>query len=146
MNYTPKTEEQLAEESLLPEGIYDFEIVGTDDRSSKKGNEMITLKLRVFDGSGGERHVFDYIAFGSSFGERKFRHAANTCGLLEVYNSGNLTALDFLRKSGRAKIKQQKGTEDFPKPKNVVADYIISDSGPTDTRPAREIIDDGLPF
>jgi hypothetical protein len=146
MNYTPETEEQLAEEDLLPEGIYDFQIIDSDDRPSKKGNDMFTLKLCVYDVDGNERHIFDYIAMGNSFGERKLRHAAVACGLLDVYSSGNLSRFDFLNASGKVKLKQQKGTDDFPLPKNVVLDYIRRDEGPTDTRPSREIIDDGIPF
>lgn len=127
MSYTPKSEEALAKEGLLAPGTYDFEVLETSDKPSKKGNEMITLKLRVFDTDGNSRHIFDYIAFGSAFGERKFRHAANACGLMEVYNSGKLVAGDFLNTMGRLELKQQDGTPDYPMPKNVVSDYIGRD-------------------
>ena len=146
MNYTPKTEEQLAEEVLLPEGIYDFEVLVTSDQPSKKGNDMFTLKLCVFNTDGITRHVFDYIAMGNSFGERKLRRAAVACDLLEVYNSGSLQAYDFQNKSGKVLLKQQKGTDDFP-PKNIVGDYLPRDnSAPTTPRRAKDIIDDDIPF
>jgi hypothetical protein len=149
MSYTPKTEEQLAEETLLPEGIYDFEVIDTDDRPSKKGNEMITLKLCVFDGDGGQRHIYDYMAFGNSFGERKFRHAAVACGLLDIYNSGNLQHYTFIGACGKVLLKKQNGTDDFPMPKNVVSDYVERDdsvSESTTPKISKEIIDDDIPF
>ena len=49
MSYTPKSEEQLIREGLMPDGTYDFEVVETDDKPSKAGNTMLTLKLHVFD-------------------------------------------------------------------------------------------------
>ncbi len=35
MQFTPKTEKQLAEESLLPAGVYDFEVLKAEDAVSK---------------------------------------------------------------------------------------------------------------
>jgi hypothetical protein len=145
MKYTPKTEDQLQEESLLPEGIYDFEVATTDDKPSKAGNDMITLKLLVFSDSG-TRYITDYIALGNTFGERKLRHAAVACGLHVEYDSGSLCADDFYGKTGKVLLKKQPAKDDFP-PKNSVADYQPrDDDAPAPTRPARDIIDDDLPF
>jgi hypothetical protein len=148
MTYTPKTEEQLADEALLPEGIYDFVVIDTDDKPSKKGNNMITLKLCVFDGDGGQRYIFDYIAFGNTFGERKFRHAAAACNLLDIYNSGQLEAHTFIGSCGRVKLKKQAGTDDFPMPKNVVVDYVEKDDMEerAKTTKTKDLIDDDIPF
>lgn len=144
--YTPKSEEQLVEESLLQEGTYDFEVIDTDDRPSKKGNEMITLKLAVFAGDGSQRHIFDYIAFGTNFGERKFRHAAEACGLMDIYNSGKMTDQDFQGASGKLILKKQEGTVEFPA-KNVVAEYLPHEGEASKpARPAKEILNDDLPF
>ena len=148
MNYTPKTEAELAKESLLSEGVYDFEVIETRDTPSKKGNDMITLKLCVFDIDGSQRHIFDYIALGTNFGERKLRRAANACGLIDIYNSGDLRDTTFLNTTGQISVRQQEGTTDFPLPKNVVSDYLPKDEGITEkpVRPAREVIDDEIPF
>lgn len=147
MIYIPKTEEQLIKEGLLSEGIYDFEVIDTNDRPSKKGNDMFTLKLCVFAVDGTQQHIFDYIALGNNFGERKLRHAANACGLLGIYNSGKLTDRDFMGTTGRAFLKQQDGTPDFPNPKNVVTDYLPRDEPEgSPVKPAKEIIDDDIPF
>ena len=148
MNYTPKTEEQLAEEALLADGTYDFEVIGTSDKPSKKGNDMFTLNLCIFSHDGTQRFINDYIAMGNNFGERKLRRAAVACGLLDIYTSGSLQAYDFRNMSGKVLLKQQNGTDDYPLPKNVVGDYLPRD----DNAPAihrikpEDIIDDGIPF
>lgn len=124
MSYTPKSEEQLAKEGLLPDGIYDYEVIQTDDKPSKKGNDMYTLKLLVWDDNGDNKTVYDYIALGNNFGERKLRHAADASGLLSIYEGGNLKPADFMNTKGRVEIKMQDGTADYPLPKNVVKDYV----------------------
>lgn len=134
MSYTPKSEETLAKEGLLPKGIYHAEVVETSDRPSKAGNPMTTLKLRVFDEDGNSRNIFDYIALGNNFGERKFRHAALACGLEDVYNFGDLKSDDFLNTMCRVEIKVQEGSPEFPLPKNVVNDYIERESDVQSTK------------
>lgn len=150
MSYTPKTEEQLVKEGLMPDGIYDFKVLETSDKPSKKGNDMYTLKLAVWDADGSERHIFDYIALGNNFGERKLRHAADAAGIMDIYESGNMVPKDFQDKTGKVEIKTQDGTPDYPLPKNVVKDYVSRGveaySNPT-TKTAAEAIDgDEIPF
>lgn len=147
-NYTPKSEETLAKEGLLPEGEYDFEVVETSDKASKKGNPMTTLKLHVFGEDGGANIIMDYIALGNHFGERKFRHAAFACGLGAIYETGNLVSTDFQGKCGKVKIKQQEGNVDYPLPKNAVADYImLKDGEVAAVKPLpKDVIDDEVPF
>lgn len=148
MTYTPKTEEQLAKEGLLSDGIYDFKVATTSDKPSKKGNAMYTLKLHVFDENGAARTVYDYIALGNNFGERKLRHAADSCGLILIYETGNMKPEDFLGKSGKVQIKIQEGSVDYPLPKNVVADYIKRTSGeaPKPISMPAEVSEDSIPF
>lgn len=124
MTYKPKSEEQLAKEGLLEAGIYDFEVADTSDKPSKKGKAMYTLKLHVFDEEGSAKVVWDYIALGSNFGERKLRHAADACGLIETYNTGNLKPSDFQGKAGKVEISINDGNADYPLPKNAIKDYV----------------------
>lgn len=148
MNYTPKTEEQLAKEGLLANGTYDFKIASTSDKPSKKGNDMYTFKLHVYGDDGEGRIVYDYIALGNNFGERKLRHAADACGLIETYNTGNLKPSDFEGCGGKVQIKQQDESVDYPLPKNVVVDYIVPKAGESvaiGALPAA-VDDDEIPF
>lgn len=148
MSYTPKTEEQLIREGLLTDGIYDCGVSDADDAPSKKGNPMFTLKLHVFDEDGSPRILYDYIALGNNFGERKLRHAADAFGLLDIYNTGALIASDFKNKTGKVSLKTQEGDEKYPNPKNIVHDYVKrEDHEPEKSVPASEILaDDGIPF
>lgn len=148
MTYTPKSEDQLAKEGLLPEGAYDFEVADTSDKPNKKGNTMYTLKLHIFDESGSPKIVYDYIALGNNFGERKLRHAADSCGLIAIYETGNMKPSDFQGRSGKVQIKQQDGNVDFPMPKNVVADYVkraVQETVATGALP-KDVEEDGIPF
>lgn len=155
MTYQPKSEEQLAKEGLYPDGEYDFEVIETFDNPSKKkadgsgGNPMFTLKLRVIAADGSSFYVTDYIALSSNFGERKLRHAASACGLLDIYTSGKLIAENFKDRAGRVTIKTQDGTADYPLPKNVVKDYVKNEDGavanPKAATPVAPL-DDQIPF
>ncbi len=149
MSYTPKSDEQLAKEGLLTDGTYDFEIVDTSDKPSKRGNDMYTLKLNVFSPDGITHIIYDYIALGSNFGERKLRHAADACQLLDIYQTGNLKPADFLGKTGKVNIKQQDGNADYPMPKNVVVDYVKrgeAESVKTGALPVEDLGGDDVPF
>jgi hypothetical protein len=108
MSYTPETEEQLQKEGLLPDGIYDFQIIETEEGVSKKtGNKMFIFKHNVYAEDGSARIIKKWITFGNNFGERLFRHAADTCGILEKYTAGTLTHTDFLHKSGKCEVGQR---------------------------------------
>ncbi len=121
MKFAPKTEKEVAEEGLLPRGEYGFEVVSAENKISRANNEMIELKLNIFDEHGDARSIFDYLLESMA---RKLRHAAEACGLLTEYESGDLDALDFVGKSGTLKIGIQKDkTGQYPD-KNVVTDYV----------------------
>lgn len=71
MNFTPKTEKEIAADRLWPAGNYRFEIlpratlgkrdVETGDTVSKSGDEMIVLAVKVFDDKGRGRVLVDYL-------------------------------------------------------------------------------------
>lgn len=152
MKYEPKSEEALEKErqdainaSLLPNGEYDFEVLQVSDKASSSGAEMITLKLNIFDSEGNGRIIFDYLTAAMGY---KLRHAANACGLLDIYESGALTAESFEGRAGKVKIKTQKGNKDYPNPKNVVDDYVKRDVQPPKETVATGALplDDEIPF
>jgi hypothetical protein len=121
VRFTPKTEKELAEDGLWEPGIYDFEILGAEEATSKAGNDMIKLRVKIFNQSGGSQIVFDYLMEAVAY---KLRHAAEACGLLKQYEGGTLEAYDFEGKSGQAKVSIQKDkTGQYPD-KNGIADYL----------------------
>lgn len=156
MRFTPMSEDDLIRASLLPAGIYPFEVMAAEDKISKTGNEMIELKLNVF-GDNQEAHVFDYLLEKMAF---KLRHFAEATGLIDEYERGELEALACINKMGYAKIGIDKGNDRFG-PKNTVLDYLKQETPatkngllealspavpkPAPTKPAKAP-DNGAPF
>lgn len=146
MRYTAHTDESLNKLNLLSEGTHDFEIVETNDKPSSKGNDMITLKLHVFEDDGTPRIVFDYLG---DFMPHKFKHAADACGLTEEYMNGTLTHELFLSKCGKCTIATQPARGEFLE-KSVVKDYVKRDSSAEPIPPKKvsvsKDLDDEIPF
>ena len=146
MKYQPKSEKQITEENLLPIGIYSFEVYEAADKISKAGNDMIELKLRLFDDEGNSRGmVTDYLLESISY---KLRHAAVSCGLEATYSNGELVASDFVNKTGEVKIRIQEDKNGQFAARNVVADYVVkkdaaNNDGPPLGHPAN---DPDVPF
>jgi hypothetical protein len=126
MQFTPKSEEQLAEENLIPKGVYDFEVIEAHDKVSKAARQrgetvpnMIHVKLKVYET--GERGIFvdDYLMPEMGF---KLRHFCAEVGLLDQYDAGALTAEMCNGRAGKVFIIQGKAQNGYP-PKNEVKDY-----------------------
>lgn len=150
MKFQPKTEKQIAEESLLPVGTYSFQVVEAKEAVSKGGNDMIVLKNQIYRDDGSPSlMVDDYLVSSIAY---KLRHAADACGLIAEYESGELQALDFEGKSGQLKLRIQKDKEGKYPDKNVVGDYIKlstdGNDGPPAGHPASEAPphDPDMPF
>lgn len=162
MKFTPKSTDEIAESGLLPDGDYDFEVSKAEEATSKAGNEMLTLDLKVFNGDGSFRTVRDYLV-SSDGGLRKIRGFAASVGLLDHYEQGDFGPFDILNAAGRCKI----GKDANPgyEPKNKVAYYLDPSkaksgvvSAPTVRQPARKPapagaggfnpgdLDDDIPF
>jgi len=152
MRFIPKTEDEISSENLLTDGVYGFEIVEAEDAISKKGADMIHVKLRVFDGDGGHRMVDDYLLEALLF---KVKHCADVCGLAEKYARGEFGADDLLNKTGHVKIATQPAQNGYG-PKNTVKDYVAPKDAPArpqaafrkpaPTVPAMVDLDDEIPF
>ncbi len=121
MQFKPKTEKELAEAGLLQPGKYPFEVIEAKDTISKaSGNDMIALKLRVFDGAR-QQIINDYLLESVA---HKLRHACDVMGLLEDYNSGELKADSLVGKSGWVKIAIKKDKTGQYNDSNEVKDYV----------------------
>jgi hypothetical protein len=119
MQFKPKTEDEIQRENLLEEGAYPFQVVEAAEGKSKKGNDMITVKLRLYRPSGGECFVFDYLLEAMAF---KLLHFCEEVGLADKYEAGTLTDEDCVGKEGMVMIGIQDAKGGYPA-KNVVADY-----------------------
>ena len=123
MKITPKTDSEIKEMNLKPNGEYPFVVMEAKDAISKKGNEMINLKLSCYLPNGKFFIVWDYLL--ESF-PKKLKHACDVCGLLDKYKSGILSADDFIGREGFCLIGSSK--DDGFNPRNIVIDYIVKEN------------------
>ncbi len=119
MKFEPKSEKQIIEENLTPEGEYDFEVVHAEEKQSSKGNEMIELSLKVFVGEK-TRLISDYLLEAMAF---KLIHFCEATGLSDRYEAGILSAFDCIGSTGKLELVIQPGKGTYG-PKNSVKDYI----------------------
>ncbi len=150
MKITPKTEDEIRRGLLLPEGEYDFEIISAEEKTSKAGNPMIALKLKVFNG-GGERHISDWVM---EKGEFKLRHFMFAIGFGAAYESGDIIPEQFAGQCGKLSltVKEQEGFQ----PQNSVRDYIVPEEKKAEASAAKKTQaaaanapvagDDSIPF
>lgn len=129
MQFQPKTESEIREASLAPDGEYDFDVLEASDKTSKSGNQMIAAKIGVYGGSHVRWHVYDYLL---PLMEAKLRHFCDTTGLLSLYESGRLRAEDCVGRSGKCRIKTKKAEGQYGA-KNVVDDYVVRTAKPLAT-------------
>jgi hypothetical protein len=151
MNFTPKNEQEIAAEGLLPAGLYDFEVITAEEKVSKSGNDMIALELKVYDAEGRTRFVRDWLLEAFL---RKLMAFCKETNLRGAYEAGTLKAGDLVGKSGKVELAiEEKG--DFPA-KNTVKTYGSKASGTksSDPLPAKfkpsapqaEVMEDDIPF
>ena len=132
MQFNSKSREDLAKASLTPPGEYDFEIMRAEETTSKAGNAMIKLKLRVFV-ENGEIHVYDYLVAGGM--EYKLANFCDAIGRSEDYDAGNIKADSLEGCGGKLKLVIEEAVKDedtgevkWPA-KNAVKTYIAGKKG-----------------
>jgi hypothetical protein len=121
MQFQPKTDQQLADEAMLPEGEYDFTIdKATDTVSRTSGAPMIAVEMTVFSDRG-DRKIKDWLMEKMAW---KLKHFAASVGMAQAYESGALDAQALVGRSGKLKLKKGKANGDFA-PRNEVKDYCV---------------------
>jgi hypothetical protein len=141
MRITPKTEEQLIEEKLWPDGIYRFQITKAEETKSKKQNEMIKVYVNVYDDENNRvQIIWDYLMETMHL---KLIHAVKACGLQEQYDTGVLSDYHFTDKTGYVELYTE-DDETYGK-KNKIKDYVKPENIPTEP-PKETLVDDEVPF
>ena|SRR3990167_6024105 len=120
LEFQPKTEEELKTFVLLPEGEYDFDVIGAEEQTSKSGNAMIKLTLKVYGYNGEITTVYDYLLASLEY---KIKHFCDTAGLVAEYEAGTLSADMCSNRSGKCKLKIDKDKNGVYEDKNAVKDY-----------------------
>lgn len=120
MKFQPKTREQFAESGLLRKGDYDYEILDACERKSARNNDMFEITVRISNGNGAAHELTDYLLPSRP----ELLNCCASCGLLDRYNEGLLSADDFPGKRGRLRlgIEKRKGFPD----RNQIEDYLAA--------------------
>jgi len=123
MKFKAKSEKELAEANIWPNGEYPFEILEAEDATDKNGDDMFKLKVKVFKDNGATQNIFEYVS--GTWMEYKLRHLAEVCGLLADYETGEIEAYQLVGKTGTCKLNVSKDkTGQYPD-KNGIADYVV---------------------
>lgn len=120
LTFTPQTEKQIAESNLVGAGVYPFEVATAESKTSKAGNDMIEIQLRIFLPDGAARQLRDYLMEKVAY---KLFHFCAFTGLSPQYQAGTLRPDDCVGRTGYVKvaIKPNKETGEL---QNSVADYV----------------------
>lgn len=129
MRVTPKTDDEL--NPVLPPGDYDAEVVKAEQKESKKGNDMIAIKLRVFH-DGGTIIVDDWLLDNVP---AKLKRFCESAGLIDEYEAGELTAESCHERSVRVKLKIDRDETGQYGDKNAVAGYVAKRTLPLNPKP-----------
>lgn len=135
MQFQPKTDQQLADEAMLPEGEYDFTIdKATDTVSKTSGQPMIAVEMTIFSDRG-DRKIKDWLMEKMAW---KLKHFAASVGMGQAYENGALDAQALVGRSGKLKLKKGKANGDFA-PRNEVKDYVVPGDAPATTPAANAV-------
>jgi hypothetical protein len=122
MQFTPQSEDDLRNAMLLPDGIYDFEVVEAKDGQSKKGSDMITLNLKLFAPDGSTPYLRDWLVnTDHALCQMKIRHFCRSTNKMSEYEAGTLDAMVCEGATGKCKVKSQES--DGYGLQNTIADY-----------------------
>lgn len=124
MEFDPTPKDELDKMRLLPKGTYDFEVVGAEDTTSKAGNGMIALELRVFrpDGNGAVLLKDWLVASDHYLCRAKIYNFCATTGKMDDYEAGSLSALVCDGAAGKCKVGIQEDEQYGPQ--NKIVDYV----------------------
>jgi hypothetical protein len=147
MRVEPKTEAEVQEANLLPAGVYDFEVAEAEEGMSKAGNDMVTLKLRFERPEGGTVSILDWLVATDGMAY-KTRHFAETTGMLNDYERGEMLAHQMIGKTGTAKLGITPAKGEY-RAKNSVLDYLPQSGASASmngSKPKTDDFDDSVPF
>jgi len=105
---------------LLPGGVYEFEVVGASESISTNGNDMLVLKIKI-EAKGLVITITDWIIAKQL---KKLRKAAQSCGLGELFDSGEIPAESFMGRRGKAKIVVDRAANQNYRDRNIVEAYL----------------------
>lgn len=115
-------QEIMQERGILPEGIYNFQVIKAEKRISSAGNPMLELKLKVWDANGKTYTVRDFLVATRKMAW-KIKHFWESVGQPEKYN-GQFTISDCLNVCGLFRCVVEKDSNGYDQAK--VQDYVTN--------------------
>lgn len=129
---------------LIPHNcVCDFEVVEAEEGVSKKGNEMIKLKLKVYAPDGSGHYLFDYLVSGAK-SRYKVKQFCKAVGILVQDGVENeISDQDCVGKAGKLVVVQE--DSDTYGTQNKVAEYVAL-SGTTKLVQSATEVEEQIPF
>jgi hypothetical protein len=109
MRFQSKTEQQIDSEELTPEGWHEAEVTSAEEKTSKTGNPMIEIRLKVYTPNG-ERTMRDWML--PTF-PRKLKHFCDAAGLESEYTLGCVEANHCTGKVVMVEVKHTEGKGEY---------------------------------
>lgn len=152
MYFDPLSEQEIQTQMLLPDGIYSYQVIKSEDKPSKSTGKMYTaITLKVWDNEGKEHIVYTNMAL-----IKLIKHFCDVNNMQDEYSTGCLPPESFMHKSGGKVVLEIETEKPNPnggmyKAKNVVKDYIAESHGSSlmplgDHNKKDDFINDDLPF
>lgn len=148
------TDEELDAVNLMEKGTYNFEVAKSERQTSKNGNPMAKLMLKLWDKEGKCHTLFDYLVFSNvPLNIKKVKHFCDAVGLIEEYKRRELPE-ELAHYCGRVEIgvedEQPKASGGMYPRKNKVVDYVKGEKGAVKNELAyvsqEKDFDDIIPF
>jgi hypothetical protein len=118
MRFEPKSREQFQNERLIPKKtICDAEVIRAEEKTSKAGNPMIAILLKVYHEANSVL-INDWLVAGS----QKLLNFCDLAGIGDAYMRGEVTAELVNGRAVTVKVGIEE-QDDYP-PKNKVIDYV----------------------
>lgn len=124
MEFNPDDAGDRGSFSLLPEGLYDIEVVDAEERTSQKGNQMIALTLEARHPDGYPSRVWDYLV-STPAAVFKIKQFCDAAGLTAEFTAGTLTESHCRGRRLKAKVFVESGRDGY-QDRNAVREYVAT--------------------
>src|ERR1017187_4723079 len=104
MDFQPLTDQQIKELNMVDPGIYKFQVLRCDQKTSRNGQEYFNFKMRLYIGSK-EAIIYDMLFFEGKM-IFKTKHFCEAVGLEKQYLAGKLMPYECEGKEGSLQIIQ----------------------------------------
>lgn len=129
---------------LFDAGDYDAELLSCDETTSKAGNLMYVVKLKVYGNNGEYQTLTDYMAYPKMW--FKVKRLAQAIGKEKEFEAAKFDPAKHTGASLRVTLKEEKPNVDGLEPRNVISAYLAVDPDKPKFAPDAAVSPDGIPF